>query len=341
MWTGDNLPIMRGINSDCADLIYLDPPLNGAYLPGKLTVQSIETVFKDVWMPDDVDFCEHGEVAEYSPAAHAVIQAARHAHSKLMRDYLVFIAVRLLETRRLLKPTGSIYLHCDPTSGHFLKLLMDAIFGATNFQNEIIWKRTAVRGREKPRNQAHDTILFYTHGEDFTWNSKVAIQDVITDVHPVKPVSKERTRYPTQKPLGLLERIIEASSNKGDMVFDPFCGSATTLVAADKLQRQWAGVDLSLASVGLVKERIEKSHGQKGDIIALSKIPQRTNVKKLPHYRTRKQEIFGRQRGICANCEMEFQFKAMKLHRISPQSQRANIKNMELLCAHCSRSSSN
>ena len=290
IWAGDNLPVMRGVNSACVDLIYLDPPFNSnRNYEAPIGSKAAGAAFKDAWTLDDVDVCEHGELADRNPAAYAVIEAARQAHGKGMQSYLIFMAVRLLEMRRVLKPSGSIYLHCDPTASHYLKLLMDGIFGKNSFRNEIIWSYEKWTNTARYFQRNHDIILFYANGENNTFNKlygeltdrqktllrvgynlgsssgkkivRIYNKDKITqdqfakwesegrsiyDVTPPRgkalsavwqmPVlngqAKERTGYPTQKPLALLDRIIKASSNPGDMVLDPFCGCATALVAA-------------------------------------------------------------------------------------------------------------
>ena len=139
IWTGDNLHVMRGINDVCVDLVYLDPPFNSnRNYEAPIGSEAAGAAFKDAWTLDDVDVHEHGELADRNPAVYAVINAARQAHSKGMQSYLVMMAVRVLEMQRILKPTGSIYLHCDPTASHYLKLLMDGIFGTRNFRNEVV-----------------------------------------------------------------------------------------------------------------------------------------------------------------------------------------------------------
>ena len=170
VWTGDNLDIMRGMNSECVDLIYLDPPFNSnRNYEAPIGTKAAGAAFKDAWTLDDIDVHEHGELADRNPAAYSVIEAARHAHGKGMQSYLIFMAVRLLEMHRILKPTGSIYLHCDPTASHYLKLLMDGIFGRRGFRNEIVWcyRKWSVSADQFVRN--HDTILFYA-GEGHTFN---------------------------------------------------------------------------------------------------------------------------------------------------------------------------
>ncbi len=218
-----------------------------------------------------------------------------------MLAYLAMMAPRLVELHRVLKPTGSLYLHCDPTASHYLKLLLDAIFGPANFQNEVIWsyKRWTASKHRLPR--LHDVILFYTKGKTFyfkcptkpndtpnpsqyvsakdasgktvvarddsgnpmkrTLSERIQIGDV-WDLPILSPVSKERLGYPTQKPLVLLDRIIEASSQPGDVVLDPFCGCGTAVVAAQRLGREWIGVDITHLAVGLIRSRLRDVFGQ-------------------------------------------------------------------------------
>ena len=150
MWTGDNLAIMRGLNSASVDLIYLDPPFNSnKTYSAPIGSKAAGAAFKDTWTLDDVDMAWHGEIAEQSPAVYAVIDAAGVAHGSGMKSYLIMMAVRLLEMHRLLKPTGSLYLHCDPTASHYLKMLLDAVFGVANFKNEISWRRTTTKSDYK------------------------------------------------------------------------------------------------------------------------------------------------------------------------------------------------
>ena len=176
VWTGDNLPVMRGMNDACVDLIYLDPPFNSnRHYEAPIGSKAAGAAFKDAWTLDDVDVCEHGELADRNPAAYAVIEAARQAHGKGMQSYLIFMAVRLLEMRRVLKPTGSIYLHCDPTASHYLKLLMDGVFGKAAFKNEIIWSYRRWPSKSRNYQTMHDVVLFYVAGGGATirsmWNT--------------------------------------------------------------------------------------------------------------------------------------------------------------------------
>ena len=171
MWTGDNLDIMRGMNSESVDLIYLDPPFNSnRNYAAPIGSEAAGAAFKDTWTLDDVDLAWHGEIAEQHSALYAIVDAARASHGKGMQSYLIMMGVRLLEMWRILKRTGSIYLHCDTTASHYLKLAMDAVFGEKNFQNEVVWKRHKGRSDGKRFGRVHDTILFYTKESTYTWN---------------------------------------------------------------------------------------------------------------------------------------------------------------------------
>ena len=207
-----------------------------------------------------------------------------------MLAYLTYMAERLGQMHRLLKPTGSIYLHCDPTASHYLKTLMDCIFGHQNFKNEIIWSYRRWPSKSNHFQTMHDVILYYTRGKTSSFNvayepvsdsyikrfggktqvldpetkTRKLVIDEPTKGMPQRDVwdlsilagsSRERMGYPTQKPLALLERIIKASSNEGDIVLDPFCGCGTTIEAAAKLRRQWAGIDISSFAIDLIREK--------------------------------------------------------------------------------------
>ena len=159
IFIGDNLHVMRGMNSDSVDLIYLDPPFNSnRNYAAPIGSQAAGAAFKDTWTLNDIDIAEHGELAEGAPSLHTVIQAARETHGKGMQSYLIMMSTRLLEMERILKDTGSIYLHCDPTASHYLKLVMDAVFGRDNFQNEVVWKRTSAHNDPGRFGRIHDTI---------------------------------------------------------------------------------------------------------------------------------------------------------------------------------------
>ena len=173
IWTGDNLAIMRGMNSESVDLIYLDPPFNSKRTySAPIGSKAAGAAFKDTWTLDDVDLAWHGEIAEQNPAVYAVIDAAGTAHGKGMKSYLIMMAVRLLEMLRLLKPTGSICLHCDPTASHYLKLLLDAVFGTSSFRNEINWQRTGAHSDPQRYGAVSDRLQFYTKSERWVWNAQ-------------------------------------------------------------------------------------------------------------------------------------------------------------------------
>ena len=392
IWTGDNLNIMRGINDSCIDLIYLDPPFNSnRHYEAPIGSKAAGAAFKDAWTLDDVDVHEHGELADRNPAVCSVIEAARLAHGKSMQSYLIMMAVRLLEMRRILKPTGSIYLHCDPTASHYLKLLMDGVFGCENFRNEVVWCYTGrlMKGK-RGFNSKHDIILFYAKtghhainpvteaidrdeyvkmkkqkvhvdekGKEWIWGHagkgksheyRIYIDEAVKKGKALSaewktPIintsSKERTGYPTQKPLALLERIIEASTHSGDMVLDPFCGCATSLVAADRAGRNWAGIDLSPLSIRLVNDRVTQDRGPlfKG-ATALNDPPKRTDQGNLPGYRTNKHRLYGEQEGRCNGCDMHFPYKVFEIDHILPRSKggSGHPDNLQLLCNACNRS---
>ena len=281
----DNLPVLRGLDSDSIDLIATDPPFNKGVpaFKGKTKAgQGVE--FKDVWNWDeDVHVNWINDLRQRHPSLFNVIHYANAAAGDDMGAFLCWMSVRVLEMHRVLKPTGSMYLHCDPTASHYLKAMMDAIFGRKNFRNEIVWgyRTQGVSKNWWPRK--HDVILFYVKSGSYTftpqmerqiyekpfrhtkkdaqgrWYVETYRRDVWDHDETRPPISqsKERTGYPTQKPLALYKRIIEASSNPDDMVLDPFAGCATTCVAAEQLGRQWIGIDIREEAGDVIRERLE------------------------------------------------------------------------------------
>ena len=376
LWTGDNLDIMRGMNSASVDLIYLDPPFNSnKNYSAPIGSEAAGAAFKDTWTLSDVDEAWHGEIADRDPKLYAIIDAAGLSHGKGMKSYLIMMAVRLLEMRRLLKDTGSIYLHCDPTASHYLKTLMDAVLNQKNFRNEIVWHYRRWTGKSLKFQRLHDLLMFYSKSDNYNFNilytdytdgskqrkeqgvlhrfkqghQPVLVSDGTLDkkgvpendvwhIPFIAPSAKERVGYPTQKPLALLNRIIRASSNDGDVVLDPFCGCATALVAADRLQRQWVGIDLSPLAAKLVLKRIRDDRGELfDDVIHRTDIPSRTDHGLLPSYKTHRHTLYGRQEGICAGCRVMFPFRNMTVDHVVPQSKGGNdhLDNLQLLCGAC------
>ena len=299
LFIADNLDILRGINTDCIDLIYLDPPFNTKkQYKAPIGSPAEGAEFKDIWTDDDIKSEWHGEIAEQHEELYQVIQAAETLYDKSMKIYLMAMAVRLFEMHRILKPTGSIYLHCDPTASHYLKMVMDSLFGKENFRNEIVWCYNVGGKGAKQWGRKHDVILFYSRSNKFHFDGKaVGIQrdtgaksfggkigkdengrpyqldepkipeDWWVGINSLHSGANERTGYPTQKPLALLYRIIKASSNEGDIVLDPFCGCATACVAAEQLGRQWIGIDISPSAEVLAKIRLDEA-SQQGTLLS-------------------------------------------------------------------------
>lgn len=376
LYYGDNLDILtRYVKDETVDLVYLDPPFNSnanynvlfKERDGSEAAGQIQA-FEDTWTWNSADekvfaglVTAGGKVADCLKAFRTFLGPCD------MLAYLVMMAPRLVQLRRVMKPTASIYLHCDPSASHYLKMLMDAVFGPENFLNEIIWKRTYSHGSAKRYGPLHDSILFFAKRNDYFWSNPkaahdpdyigkhfnyvddktgnkfqaisltgagvrhgesgkpwrdidptavgrhwalpskilkeiqseaksvqaaldaldaagrvywpnkdggtprlkwfetdtdgVAIPDIWTDIGPISAQASERLGYPTQKPEELLERIINASSNEGDLVLDPFCGCGTTIAAAQKLKRRWIGIDITHLAITLMKKRLQDTFG--------------------------------------------------------------------------------
>lgn len=365
LYYGDNLAVLRDqIGDESVDLIYLDPPFNSnagynvlfKSASGAGADASIEA-FDDTWTWGAASQNALMDIASGTNRPLQVMMNAMHGaigENPLMA-YLAMMAVRLVELHRVLKPTGSLYLHCDPTASHYLKLVLDAVFGAENFRNEITWKRTTTHSDSKTWSRVSDIILFYTKALEFTWNipreahseeyiaSKYRADDgdgrgryhldnmtspnprpnmmyewfgfpypamgwryqtetmqrlheegriwyprkpdgtcdttkrprlkrylaemeggvmgsIWTDISPINSQAQERLGYPTQQPRALLERIIAASSNPGDVVLDPFCGCGTAVDAAQKLGRRWIGIDVTHIAIGMIEDRMRQGY---------------------------------------------------------------------------------
>lgn len=360
LFYGDNLEILREyVQSESVDLIYLDPPFNSSRSYNVLfkdesgnEAEAQITAFEDTWhWGDDAERTYH-DLIQNGPAHVAkMISALRDfIGNNQMMAYLVMMTTRLIELHRVLRTTGSIYLHCDPTASHYLKIVLDAIFGVQNFRNEIYWKRKYGRtGPIKRFGTVCDVILYYTKSDQYTFNTQFGesnpeyiekmfrfvesdgrryridnlaspnprpnlmyeykgykppakgwaiskekmeqwdkdgrlyfpksingriqrkryldevkgeeIQSLWDDILPIGSQAQERLGYPTQKPIALLERIIDASSNPGDVLLDPFCGCGTAIAAAHKLNRRWIGIDVTHLSISLMKYRLKDNFG--------------------------------------------------------------------------------
>lgn len=359
---GDNLDVLKQhIPAESVDLVYLDPPFNSnrtynvlfKHKSGDEAGAQIQA-FDDTWTwgQDDEamlrDLTTGGAPTKVADSLEALNRLIGPTD---MLSYLVMMTARLIELRRVLKPTGSLYLHCDPTASHFLKLILDAIFGPENFVNEVIWQRTATKGDAVRKFGAvHDVLLVYSRSATHTFNVvyvekddnyrnrfslddgdgrgpyrlapldspnprpnltydykgfkpptkgwRVSVEvmrrldsegrlafpskpdgriarkhylseqegrkaaDVWTDIAPLQGSGTERLGYPTQKPVALLERVIAASSNPGDVVLDPFCGCGTTIDAAQRLDRQWIGIDVTYLAIDLIDTRLRGTYGE-------------------------------------------------------------------------------
>jgi DNA modification methylase len=377
LYYGDNLEILRRhIADESVDLIYLDPPFNSNRSYNVLfktksgeDAQAQIEAFDDTWTWSQQSEAEYDRLLEDDATppkvADAVWSMRRLLGDNDLMAYLVMMTARLVELHRVLKPTGSLYLHCDPTASHYLKIMLDSVFGPERFLNEVVWKRSSAHSSANRYGPVHDTLLFYGKGNTHTWNkilqpipqetveawynniesgtgrrfnradltgagtrsgtsgapwrgidptSKgrhwaipsfvgpivegldtqgaldaldaagrlfwpkkqggipmlkryldespgIPALDIVTDIQPLNNVAAERLGYPTQKPLALLERVLTASSNPGDVVLDPFCGCGTTISAAQKLGRRWIGIDISYLSVALIQNRLDDTYG--------------------------------------------------------------------------------
>ncbi|TRZ50616.1 MAG: site-specific DNA-methyltransferase [Dehalococcoidia bacterium] len=295
LYFGDNLEILRKyIPDNSIDLIYLDPPFSSKKdyniifkeATGERSEAQIK-VFSDTWTWDKIAERTYYDIVQTAPPDVAMLIDALHnvlGNNDVMA-YLVMMTPRLVEMHRVLKDTGSLYLHCDPTASHYLKLVLDQIFGPTNFRNEIIWHyRTGGVGK-RWFGRKHDTIFFYAKSSNYCFNpqkeksylehkygfSNIRIEQdergyytdaFMRDVWSIPGLrgnQPEVLGYQTQKPLILLERIIKASSNEGDVVLDPFCGCGTALVAAQKLNRRWLGIDITHLAIRVMSKRLKDS----------------------------------------------------------------------------------
>ncbi|HJT79096.1 MAG TPA: DNA methyltransferase, partial [Gemmataceae bacterium] len=361
LYYGDNLPVLRAhVPDESVDLVYLDPPFNSNQTynvlfrekDGSAAAAQLKA-FEDTWHWDAAAVADYQELVESGGKVSQALQAMRLLIGDGdMLAYLVRMAPRLAELRRVLKPTGSLYLHCDPTASHYLKALLDAIFGPAGYRNEIVWKRTCAHSSSKKFAPVHDVLLYYAKGKRPVWNEPrtdydqeyldkyyrfddgdgrlywrdnlcaagvrhgrsgvawhgidpsakgmhwkytverleeldaegriywppggtmpqykryrdelkgKAVSDIWDDIDRINPVGSERLGYPTQKPETLLERIIQASSNEGDTVLDPFCGCGTAVSVAQRLDRRWVGIDITHLAITLIRSRLRDAFGK-------------------------------------------------------------------------------
>jgi site-specific DNA-methyltransferase (adenine-specific) len=300
---GDNLEVLRRAVPDASvDLVYLDPPFNSAQdyalLFGvKAAARAAAPVeaFGDTWAWDEAAAAAHAALVAAGGAVGRALEAFRLlAGEGGMLAYLGSLAPRLVELRRVLRPTGSLYLHCDPTASHYLKLLLDAVFGPDGFRNEVVWRYRRWPAKARRFQRMHDVLLFYAKTREHrftplygyeglaestkkTFGTKRQVADFssghrkpglteeespgaplsdVWDVKIIAPIAKERLGWPTQKPEALLERVILASSHEGDLVLDPYCGSGTTLAVARRLGRRFLGIDGSSVAVHVAERRL-------------------------------------------------------------------------------------
>jgi len=275
---GDNLKILPTIKSDSVDLVYIDPPF--------FSNRSYEIIWGD-----------EAEIRSFEDRWEGGVEV-----------YIDWMRERVMELYRVLKPTGSFYLHCDWHAGHYLKVMCDEIFGGKNFQNEIIWHYQTGGATKIRYSRKHDNILFYTKGKKWIFNSEVIKikrtekslkraqtpkgariskndiyknPDDVFIIPQMNPMAKERLGYPTQKPEALLERIIKASSNKGDLVLDAFCGCGTTMAVSQQLGRRWIGIDISPSAIALVKNRLAKLGVSKANMVVVGMPKKVEDLKKF------------------------------------------------------------
>ena len=316
LFHGDNLDFLRGINSGAIDLIATDPPFNKEIeRRGRKGSDCEAAEYPDSWSwKENVHPSWLKLIKDDYPAINEVIEGACEAHSEDMGAFCCFLAVRLLEMHRVLKENGSIFVHCDPTASHYIKALLDAAFGEKNFINEISWCYEGAGRSKKCFSRKHDTILWYSKGQKFLYNSiRVPIpehalprynqhdengqyqidgkgykyyvkdgknaSDWWVGIPSLGSTSKKRVGYPTQKPVALYSRIIEAATEKSDWVLDPFIGSGTTGIAAEQLGRNWIGMDDWHEVERIIRDRIQKecSGLEGGEVYMTKEVPDRTD----------------------------------------------------------------
>ena len=473
IFIGDNLDILRGINSECVDLVYLDPPFNSDQTyAAPLDSEARGAEFKDVWTLSDMKEEWIDEIEIRLPSLFHLINGAKLAGGESVAGYLTFMSVRLLELHRVLKPTGSVYLHCDDTAVHYLKSVMDAIFGIGNYRNNIVWRRATSHNDPRRFGRAIDHLLYYSKGSAPTWNGDdIADAKDDDELRKTYPSTDERGRYRsdnltrarhnlkrgapstlpwkgydvfamnrvwavpktgkyaeyierefipgyqsiegvherldaldaaglirhpqigkwpglkryqaadtgkpaqnlfneprgftnysasnaeytgwrTQKPVALLEKIIKASSNPGDLVLDPFCGCATACIAAEKLGREWIGIDVAPQAADVLTDRAQRElqipldGGGEGSgwedwtPRVLKQAPKRDDDPALQSPadpQSDKALLYASQNRRCVGCEFELPLHVLTIDHITPRSKGGldAICNLQLLCHTC------
>ncbi len=472
IFIGDNLDILRGINSECVDLVYLDPPFNSDQTyAAPLDSEARGAEFKDVWTLSDMKEEWIDEIEIRLPSLFHLINGAKLAGGESVAGYLTFMSVRLLELHRVLKPTGSVYLHCDDTAVHYLKSVMDAIFGIGNYRNNIIWRRATSHNDPRRFGRVLDHLLYYSKSASPTWNGDdIADAKDDEELRKAYPSTDERGRYRssdltgarhnlkrgapstmpwkgydvfamnrvwavpktgkyaeyierefipgyrsiagvherldaldaaglirhpksgkwpglkryqvadagkpaqnlfteprgftnysasgaeytgwrTQKPLALLEKIIKASSNPGDLVLDPFCGCATACIAAEKLGREWIGIDVAPQAAEVLTDRArrelqlpldeggEESGWEDWTPRVLWDAPKRTDreTQSPADPQSDKALLYASQNRRCVGCEFELPLHVLTIDHITPRSKGGldAIGNLQLLCHTC------
>ncbi len=309
LYFGDNLDILRKMNDESVDLICTDLPINTGHNDNIFQPNSAN----GVWTWDKTSKNARADIEKKAASCktYKALNECLQRYDLVLRNsnsamgaYLAFMGLRLAEMHRILSKTGSIYLHCDPNVSHYLKCMMDAIFGLENYRNEIVWCYRRSAPASNRFHRMHDIILFYTKTNDYVftksmpvYENEIFIEDAVVELMDEKPVrlkdgkgnsikrrtkrddalmrdvwddisllsstSIERLDYPTQKPRRLYERMVNASSNEGDLVLDPFCGGGTTLDAAQALKRHWIGIDITILAFDPIKRRLEDRYGLK------------------------------------------------------------------------------
>lgn len=388
LYHGDNLDFLRGMNSETVHLIATDPPFNKSR-DFHATPDSVAqgARFQDRWSwRDDIHDEWLIEIQRDYPEVWSVITNAKQVYGDDMAAYLCWLGVRLLEMHRILREDGSIYLHIDHTAHAYVKTLMDAIFDFRNFRNEIIWYYKTGGVSRRWFGRKHDTILFYTKSDEYRFTQQreksylshrygfsnvnieedeqgfftmVAMRDV-WDIPALRGNQPEYKGYPTQKPLALYERIILASSVEGETVLDPFCGCATTPIAAERLGRQWVGIDIWDGAIQVVRKRMEDNRQLLTDIpdILYTETPPERNDEGEPvvpelrtptgrvgkHYprpRARHGDLILDIGAYCQGCGRDYNFdpRVLEVDHIRPKADGGNdaYDNLTLLCPPCNR----